>query len=598
VRALATGRLAAVRPVVVGISAHFHDAACCILRGGELLAAAEEERFTRIKHDPSIPRNAFRYCLEAAGLTITDVDCVGYYEDPICKLDRQLWMGLPQVPPISRPALFRLDASRPEREIRELLGWDGPIEFFEHHRSHAASAYYFSGFDDAALFTVDAVGEWATASYGRAAGSDLELFEEVRFPDSLGLLYSTITAYLGFEVNDAEYKVMGLAPYGTARYVDKIRELIQVLDGGQFRLNLRYFDFLKGVRMFSDELCELFGNPPREPESELTDFVKDVACSLQVVLEEILLEKAGWLREQVDSRNLCMAGGVALNCVAVERIVSSHLFEHVFVQPAASDAGGALGAAALAHVRLTGERPSRAPLRHVFTGPEFTADEVELLLRSAPAAVQDFRGRQDELIETIAGRLAGGQVVGWLQGRMEFGPRALGNRSILADPRDPSMRERINSLVKKREAFRPFAPAVIEERVGEHFAMDRPAPFMVETCRVRSPLDLPAVTHVDGSARIQTVDDSNPRFRRLLESFERLTGCPILLNTSFNLRGEPIVCTPVDALICFIRSDIDCLVLEDSVLERPGLPASWLEWFRRVGPGLPAGVSEQVYSLL
>lgn len=582
---------------IVGISAHFHDSACCVLRDGALVAAAQEERFSRIKHDPGLPKAAFRFCLEQAGLTIADVDCVAYYEDPWKKLDRQLWMGLPQVPLLAPATLFRLDALRPEREIRGLLGFEGPIEFFDHHLSHAASSYYFSGFPDAAVLTVDAVGEWTTTAYGRASESELELFEEVRFPDSLGLLYSAITAYLGFEVNDAEYKVMGLAPYGEPRYVDEVRRLIEVREGGGFRLNLEYFDFLRGERMFSDALCGLFGSPPRQPESELTPFAQDVARSLQLVLEEVLLDKVAYLYEQAPSENLCLAGGVALNCVAVERIVREGPFRRVFVQPASSDAGGALGAAALAHVRLTGERPAAVPMRHVFLGPSYSSDEIARTLAASAAEAEDCRGREEELLREVAERLAAGEVVGWFQGRMELGPRALGNRSILADPRDAGMRDRINALVKKREAFRPFAPAVLAHRAREHFDLDHPAPFMVETCRVRSPLDLPAITHVDGSARVQTVDETNPRFHRLLEEFERITGCPILLNTSFNLRGEPIVCTPADALLCFVRSDIDCLVLEDFVLERSGLPAAWLEWFREAA-SVPSGVTETVYTLL
>jgi carbamoyltransferase len=582
---------------VVGISAHFHDSACCLLQDGRLVAAAQEERFSRIKHDPSLPRAAFRYCLDAAGLSITDVDCIAYYENPVKKLDRQLWMGLPQVPPASPQTLFRLDAMRPEREIRELLGFEGPVEYFDHHRSHAASGYYYSGFPEAALLTVDAVGEWATASYGAAEGARLDLVEEVAFPDSLGLLYSAITAYLGFEVNDAEYKVMGLAPYGEPRYVDAIRSLVSIENGGGFRLDLRYFDFLRSVRMFSPELTRLLGAPPRQPDAPLTPFTQDVARSLQVVLEEVLLAKAAYLRRRVPSANLCLAGGVALNCVAVERIVTSGLFERVFVQPAASDAGGALGAAALAHVRRTGERPDTR-LAHVFLGPRFDADGIAALFRSSPARVADFRGSEADLLRATVDRLVSGKVVGWFQGRMEFGPRALGNRSILADPRDPSMRERINALVKKREAFRPFAPAVLATRAAQHFELNHPAPFMVETCRVRSPLHLPAVTHVDGSARVQTVDaDTSPRFARLLAAFEARTGCPILLNTSFNLRGEPIVCTPVEALLCFIRSDLDCLVLEDLLLDRDGLPDSWLRWLRDA-PAFGAGVRDDVYTLL
>jgi carbamoyltransferase len=584
---------------VVGISAHFHDAAACILVDGRLAAAAQEERFSRRKHDPSLPRAAFRFCLDEAGLTIADLDCVAYYEDPVEKLDRQLWSALPQVPSLAPEALFRLDAMRPEREIRELLGYAGPIEIVRHHESHAASAYFFSGFPEAAVLTVDAVGEWTTTSYGRAAGNRLELFEEVRFPDSLGLLYSAITAYLGFDVNDAEYKVMGLAPYGEPRYADKVRTLIEDRDGGQFRLDMTYFDFLRGKSMFSAELCRLFGRPPRPPESELDAFTADVARSLQVVLEEILLAKVRYLHERVPSRNLCLAGGVALNCVAVERIARQGPFARVFVQPAASDAGGALGAAALAHVRRTGERPPAEPLRHVFLGPHFTGEEVADLFEPGTAGAQDFRGREADLLEATVDRLAAGRVVGWFQGRMEFGPRALGNRSILADPRDEGMRERVNALVKKREAFRPFAPAVLASRAAEHFDLDHPAPFMVETCRVRSKVALPAVTHVDGSARVQTVDaDTNPRFHGLLEAFERRTGCPVLLNTSFNLRGEPIVCSPTDAVLCFLRSGLDCLVIEDHLLDRAAVRHSWLRWFGHGVAPPAAAIPDSVYTLL
>jgi carbamoyltransferase len=583
---------------VVGISAHFHDAACCLLKDGLLVAAAQEERFSRLKHDPTLPRAAFRYCLEAGDLTIDALDCIAYYEDPVKKLDRQLWMGLPHVPPATPQSLFRLDAVRPEREIRELLGFEGPIDYFDHHESHAASSYYFSGFSDAAVLTVDAVGEWATTSYGRAEGSRLELIEEVRFPDSLGLLYSAITSYLGFEVNDGEYKVMGLAPYGAPRYLDAMRSLLTVEDGGRFRLDMRYFDFLGGARMFSPDLCALFGAPPRQPEAELSQFTKDIARSLQALLEEVLFAKVEYLRRRVQSTNLCLAGGVALNCVAVEGIRKAGMFANIFVQPAATDAGGALGAAALAHVRRTGVGPDPRPLTHVFLGPGFTPDDIAGFFRSSPAHVEDFRGREQDLLRATAHRLAAGKVVGWFQGRMEFGPRALGNRSILADPRPPGMRARINELVKKREAFRPFAPAVLGSKAAAHFELDHSTPFMLETCRVRSPLELPAVTHVDGSARVQTVEHAtNPRFARLLAAFEALTGCPILLNTSFNLRGEPIVCTPIDALVCFIRSELDCLVVEDLLLDRGGLPDSWLRWFRNM-PSSSSPVTDSVYTLL
>jgi carbamoyltransferase len=586
-----------VKHIVVGIAAHFHDSSCCVLIDGRLVAAAQEERFSRVKHDASLPRQAFRWCLAKAGVTIADVDCIAWYEDPVAKLDRQLWMGLPNVPPVSPPFLFKLDAARPVRELRELIGWDGRVEFVSHHLAHAASAFDFSGWDDAALLTVDAVGEWATTSYGRAAGAGIELFEEVRFPHSLGLFYSAITSYLGFDVNDAEYKVMGLAPYGQPAHVDRMRKLIEVLPGGQFRLNLQYFDFLGGARMFSEELCTLFGRRPREPESELDQFARDVARSAQVVLEEILLAKAAWLHDQTGSPRLCMAGGVALNCVANGRILRDGPFGELFVQPAASDAGAALGAATIAHRRLTGKVPPRRRIEHVFLGPSFTTTEIESLLAGSGVRTEVFADHA-VLVDHVAERLARGEVVGWFHGAMEFGPRALGARSILADPRNPAMRDRVNAFVKKREAFRPFAPAVMAERARDHFDLDHDSPFMLETCQVRSPLDLPAITHVDGSARPQTVDAAaHPRFHELLRAFERRTGCPILLNTSFNLRGEPIVCTPIDALLCFVRSDLDCLVLEDLVLDRREVPPQWREWFAEL-PAERKGVSSMVYTLL
>ncbi|HEX2046199.1 MAG TPA: carbamoyltransferase C-terminal domain-containing protein [Acidimicrobiales bacterium] len=580
---------------IVGISGHFHDAACCLMQDGVVVAAAEEERFSRRKHDGAIPRAAFRWCLESAGLTIADVDCVAYYEEPVAKLGRQLWMGLPSLPSTSAAALFRLDATRPEREIRHVLGYDGRLVFSSHHLSHAASSYLLSGFPEAAILTVDAVGEWSTTTYGRGSGAEMDLFDEVRFPHSLGLLYSAITAYLGFEVNEAEYKVMGLAPYGQPRFMDEIRRLITVEEAGGFRLDQKYFDFLGGERMFSPALCELFGRDARQPESEIDGFAQDVAASLQAVLEEILLEKVVWLHDRVPSDHLCLAGGVALNCVAVGKIVARGPFEHVFVQPAAGDAGGALGAAAVAHVQLTGRRP--APLHDMFLGPGFEA-EADGLLRGSGVRFEDFAGREPDLLAATASRLARGEVVAWFQGRMEFGPRALGNRSILADPRQPAMRDRINAQVKRREAFRPFAPAVLAERASEHFHLGRPAPFMVETVTVRHPAELPAVTHVDGSARVQTVSpEDNRRFHGLLSAFEATTGCPVLLNTSFNLRGEPIVCTPLDALLCFVRTDLDCLVLGDVLVERSALPSSWLEWFRDRPPPTPR-TAHEVYALL
>ncbi len=451
---------------------------------------------------------------------------------------------------------------------------------------------------------MDGVGEWATTSYGRGRGTEIELFEEVDFPHSLGLLYATLTSYLGFEVNDGEYKVMGLAPYGEPRCVDEVRRLVSSGPDGQYRLDLDYFDFVRGRRMYSDALPRLFGEPPRDPEAEITRFHQDVARSLQAVLEEILLAKARWLHEQTGLPDLCMAGGVALNVVANGRILREGPFERLFVQPAAGDSGGCLGAAALAHVQLTGERPE--PLRHVYLGPRWSVEEIAGLLASTGIPAHDFRGRERDLLEAVAVRLERGQVVGWFHGPLELGPRALGGRSLLADPRDPQMRDRLNRLVKKREAFRPFAPSVLAGHAAEHFDLDHPSPYMLETCRVVSPLDLPAVTHVDGSARPQTVNpEVSPRYAALLEAFRRRTGCPLLVNTSFNVRGEPIVASPVDALSCMGVSGIDAVVLEDFLIDRAMLPANWADllpaWRERSRSGFARGksaISEDLYTFV
>jgi carbamoyltransferase len=562
------------------------------------VAAAEEERFSRRKHDPGIPKLALSYCLREGGLTINDIACMAYYEEPAKKLARQIWMMLPGLPK-ERKLLKRFDPRRPERDIREVLGYEGPVEYVSHHEAHAASSFYYSGFPQAAIFTVDGVGEWDTTSYGYGKGGEVTIFETVQFPDSLGLLYSTITGYLGFEVNDGEYKVMGLAPYGRPRYADKIRSLILTQAGGQYRLDLQYFDFRTFERMHSEAMVGLFNHPPRKRGSEILDFHKDLARSLQHVLEEILLEKIHYLHEKTQSDYLCMAGGVALNCVANGRILREGPFKQMFVQPAAGDSGGALGAAAVAFNRRAGGRVAALDtLDHVYLGPQFGADEIADLVDSAGMKALDFRGRETDLLNTVAQKLAQGKVVGWFQGRMEFGPRALGARSILADPRDENMQGRINSMVKKRESFRPFAPAVLEERAADHFDLDHPSRFMLETCQVRSPFRLPAITHVDGSARVQTVAAAtSPRFAGLLMAFQRLTGCPILLNTSFNLNTEPIVCTPVDALICFIRSDIDILVLEDFLIDRSMISAMSQVLFQRTSLTPDSAITHRTYTL-
>lgn len=586
---------------IVGISGGYHDSACCLLQDGVLVAAASEERFSRIKNDRSPPKRAFRFCLEEGGITLDQVDAVAFYEDPTLKLGRQIWMNVGEdiTAQRRREILARLAEPDPRDWIRNELGFEGHVEIVDHHLSHAASAYYFSGFDEAAILTVDGVGDWPTTTYSAAKGPSIRRIESVDFPHSLGLFYSTITGYLGFEVNEGEYKIMGLAPYGTARYADKIRKLIQLGPGGQYSLDMRYFGFLQGDCMYSPELIELLGRDPREPESELEQFHMDVARSAQAVLEEVMLEKVKYLHTQVPTDALCMAGGVALNVVANGRCLREGPFKKLFVQPAAGDAGGALGCAAMAHVRLTGERPE--PMKDVYLGPRPSVEGIHRMLKSTPAEFSDYRGREEEMLERVVDTLVEGGVVAWYHGRAEFGPRALGHRSILADPRRPDMRDRINALVKMREAFRPFAPSVLATEQANHFALDHLSPFMLETCSVHSPIDLPAITHVDGTARVHSVTpEANPRFAALLQAFFKRTGCPILLNTSYNQRGEPIVETPVDAISTFVRSSLDLLVLEDFLLEKDDVPAYWHLTMRKPPRRATKGAAVQhlVYSFL
>jgi carbamoyltransferase len=589
---------------VVGVAFGYHDSSCSLLQDGEVVAAVQEERFTRVKNDKSLPAMAFRYCLEAGGISISDVDCIAYYEDPRLKLERQVWMGL--VPDISEQRrstiLGRIAKRMPEDLIRRTLGYEGPIRIVDHHLSHAASSYYFSGFDEAAILTVDGVGDWPTTTYGSGRGNVIERFEQVDFPNSLGFFYSAITGYLGFEVNEGEYKVMGLAPYGEPVYADQVRKLVQIGPRGQYSLDMKYFGFLTEDLMYTDALAELLGRPARQPESELEQFHMDVARSVQVVLEDVMLEKVRYLHEQVPCPNLCMAGGVALNVVANSRCLAEGPFDELFVQPAAGDSGGSLGAAAQAHVEITGERPTRQRMSQVYLGPANTSDEAHQILVNSNADFHDFRGRTDELLSWVVDRLLEGKVVGWSHGRMEYGPRALGCRSILGDPRRPDMRDKINAVIKMREAFRPFAPAALEHKAAEHFDLDHPSPFMLETCQVISPIDLSSITHIDGSARVQTVTaDTNPRFAALIEEFDRRTGCPILLNTSFNQRGEPIVNTTFDAIMCFVRCQMDALVIEDFALERDGIPPLWdlqAEFMRQAIPGNGKAVGHLVYTLL
>ena len=550
---------------ILGLSAFYHESACCLLQNGQLITAVSEERFSRVKHDPRLPVRAYRYCLQNANLNPAQLDAIAYYENPSQKAARQKASGL-------TPA----DAQRPEQLIREQLGFDGPILTFNHHLSHAASTYYFSGYDEAAIFTMDGVGEWATTSYGHGLGDDLTLIDTVNFPHSLGLFYATITAYLGFRVNNGEYKVMGLAAYGRPRYVAQMRQLLQNQAGSQFRLNMDYFSFAGGDQMYSPALSDLLDHEPRQPDGEIEPFHQDIAHSAQKVLEEVVLQKVNYLAEQIPSTNLCLAGGVALNCVANGRIRRESQFTNIFIQPAAGDAGACLGAAALAHRQLSGKRPYSRPQKQTYLGPQFTTKQIEKIMTALDIPTINYQNQEEKLMNDIAERLADGQIVGWFEGSMEFGPRALGHRSILADPRHAEMRQILNQRVKRRELFRPFAPAVLQTHAADHFDLQQESPFMLETCQVISPLALPAITHVDGSARPQTVDPTiSPRFAALLNAFYQQTGCPILLNTSFNMRGEPIVNTPIDAIFCFINAQLDLLLLQDFLLERAQMPGNW-----------------------
>ncbi|HSK18473.1 MAG TPA: carbamoyltransferase [Longimicrobiales bacterium] len=593
---------------ILGLSAFYHDSAACLLRDGEIVAAAQEERFTRKKGDASYPTHAVAYCLQAAGIAARDLDVVGFYDKPLLKFERLLETYLGVAPRGYRQFLkagpvWVKEKLFIERDIRKALGFEGELLFAEHHESHAASAFLPSPFEEAAILTIDGVGEWATASIGVGEGSDLRILREMRWPDSVGLLYSAFTYFAGFKVNSGEYKVMGLAPYGEPRFVQVILdELIDLREDGSFRMNQSFFDYLSGLHMTNGSFSTLFGGPPREPESKLTQREMDLARSVQVVCEEIMLRMARTAHRVTGSKNLCMAGGVALNCVANGRILREGPFENLWIQPAAGDAGGALGVALLARHR-TGGRPDRTvvagrdAMRGSYLGPSFSDDQIEVYLQSIGAVFE--RLDRDALLERTAEALAQEKIVGWFNGRMEFGPRALGARSILGDPRSAHMQATMNLKIKFRESFRPFAPSVLRERVSEWFELDCDSPYMLLVAPIRQERqidmtegerdlwgieklniprsDIPAVTHVDYSARIQTVDrDTNPDYYDLIATFERRTGCPVIVNTSFNVRGEPIVCTPADAYRCFMRTHIDYLVLGNFFMGRESQPA-WQE---------------------
>jgi carbamoyltransferase len=584
---------------ILGISAFYHDSAACLLRNGEVVAAAQEERFTRKKGDARFPARAVEYCFGAAGIGAADLACVGFYDKPLLKFERILETYLGTAPRgfgsfLKAGPLWIKEKLYTDAQLREALGYDGQVLYSEHHEAHAASAFFPSPFDEAAIVTLDGVGEWATTSLGVGRGDDIEIIQELHWPDSLGLLYSAFTYYTGFKVNSGEYKVMGLAPYGEPRYVDLILgELIDLREDGSFTLNQKYFNYLSGLTMTSAAFDRLFGGPPRTPETLLTQRELDLARSVQDVCEEIMLRIARTAHRITGLSDLCLAGGVALNCVGNGRILREGPFRRLWIQPAAGDAGGALGVAQLiAHreLKLPRHRPAGDDgMKGSYLGPSFTDEEIEAFLRTEGAAYT--RLDRAALLREVASLLAQEHVVGWFEGRMEFGPRALGARSILADARSPRMQAQLNLKIKFREGFRPFAPSVLRERVDEYFELDRESPYMLLVAPVREerrlPMDeqqrqlwgidllnaprsdIPAVTHIDYSARIQTVDGRwNRSYYDLLREFERQTGCAVLVNTSFNIRGEPIVCTPADAYRCFMRTHMDYLVLGSCLLSK------------------------------
>jgi carbamoyltransferase len=592
---------------ILGISAFYHDSAAALVVDGEIVAAAQEERFTRKKHDADFPAHAVEYCLREAGLKPDDLDYVGFYDKPFLKFERLLETYLAFAPAGFRsfiramPVWLKQKLYLPREMRRGLQGaYEKRFVFTEHHESHAASAFFPSPFEEAAILTVDGVGEWATASYGVGRGNRIDLTHELHFPHSLGLLYSAFTYFCGFRVNSGEYKLMGLAPYGEPKYADRIlKHLIDLKDDGSFCMDMSYFEYCQGLRMTPRRFDHLFDGPPRKPESPLTEREMDIAASIQQVPEEIMLRMARHVHSETGMRNLCLAGGVALNCVANGRILREGPFGNLWIQPAAGDAGGALGTAMFIWHQLLDKPRDPQPLdsqQGSFLGPQFAEDEIRRFLDSVGADYQ-FIENEDTLCDQVAGLIDEENVIGWMQGRMEFGPRALGSRSILGDARSRKMQSVMNLKIKFRESFRPFAPSVLEEHAETIFTMRRGenSPYMLLVAPVREDRclemsaedksrigldklkvdrsDLPAITHVDASARVQTVDEKrHGRYHRLLKAFEKRTGSPVVINTSFNVRGEPIVCSPEDAYRCFMATNMDVLVLERFVLRKTNQP--------------------------
>jgi carbamoyltransferase len=590
---------------ILGLSAYYHDSAACLLRDGEIVAAGHEERFSRKKGDERFPRLAVDYCLREAGITVADLTHVGFYDKPLLKFERILETYLAVAPAgfksfLMAGPMWVKEKLFTDKDLRKNLGdYEGDLLYAEHHESHAASAFYPSPFQEAAILTMDGVGEWATATIGVGNGADLKILRELRWPDSLGLLYSAITYYTGFKVNSGEYKVMGLAPYGEPKYVDlMLKHLIDLREDGSFTMNQKYFNYLSGLTMTSEAFNDLFGGPPRVPESNLTQKEMDLARSVQVVTEEIMLRMARTAKQITGLDNLCLAGGVALNCVGNGRLLREGPFKQLWIQPASGDAGGALGVAQLIHHRYLKHprkvTPGKDSMRGAYLGPSYSPEVIEAFLKKEGASYR--RLDRDEMLNTVAEHLAQEKIIGWFNGRLEFGPRSLGSRSILGDPRSPRMQSQMNLKIKFREGFRPFAPSVLKEYVSEYFEIDRESPYMLLVAPVKKerqiPMDaskkvwgieqlnllrsdIPAITHIDYSARIQTVDrETNPDYYDLIDTFRQKTGCAVVVNTSFNVRGEPIVCSPEDAYRCFMRTHIDSLVLGPFLLEK----ASQAEW--------------------
>lgn len=595
---------------ILGISAFYHDSAAAIVVDGKIVAAAQEERFTRIKHDHEFPANAIDYCLREAGITADKLDAVVFYDKPILKFERLMETYLAYAPRGLRSFMMALPLWLSQklflpREIDKGLGkiYDGPIYFTTHHASHAASAFFPSPFDEAAIITFDGVGEWSTSTWGVGRGNKIDLMKEIRFPHSLGLLYSAFTYYTGFKVNSGEYKLMGLAPYGEPKYAQKIYDhLIDVKEDGSFWLDQDYFNYSAGLTMTSPKFHELFGEPPRDSEAKLTQFHMDIAASIQAVTEDVMMRIVNHVHKVTGLDNLCMAGGVALNCVANGIIQREGPFKNVWLQPASGDAGGSLGGALFAWYQLLDNpRKTETPDSQFgsYLGPKYSNHEIKEYLESANAVADQYTS-EDELCGEIAKLLDAGKVVGLFQGRMEFGPRALGGRSIIGDPRNTDMQSKMNVKIKFRESFRPFAPSCLTERAADYFDLDTTSPYMLLVAPVKEELrkkltpeeealfgieklnvprsSLPAITHVDYSARIQTVDaGTNSRYYKIIKAFEDLTGCGAVVNTSFNIRGEPIVCRPEEAYRCFMFTDMDALVLEDFIClkeEQPEMPGA------------------------